>query len=93
MRDLKANPRPNHRLIRTCGSCKHFVSWNGHDYKGKCVLPHTHLKKRKDMKTEENWEKFTPTYISCVCDNHEWKSPGRIKQMVEYSDTNVDDIS
>ena len=92
--DLENNPRPNHRLIRSCGSCKHFVSWNGHDYKGKCILPDgIHMNKKKDYVTKENWKKFANTYISCICDNHEWKTPGRVKQILDYVEVPFDENS
>jgi hypothetical protein len=51
------------------------------------------MNKKKDYVTKENWKKFSNTYISCVCDNHEWKTPGRVKQILDYVDVPFDETS
>ena len=51
------------------------------------------VENNKDYCAECWWKKFSNTYISCVCDNHEWKTPGRVKQILDYVDVPFDENS
>lgn len=84
------NPRPNHRLIRCCGTCKFFLRKVASEKKGKCVLPEgpkiasnflRHLKDKMDM--------FDPTYSYCCCDNHQWRKKAYLNWGAKYAGVNI----
>lgn len=92
MPELEANPRPNYKIQRCCGTCRFFyhssrVIRTPRD--GYCVLPlGPKLKKTQYI---EHVDEFHASDVYAVCDHHQWKSAGQIKSITERSGARFDE--
>ena len=92
--DVKHNPRPNHAFTRCCGNCKFFLNDPPVNKYGRCILPDgPTMATNTPKELKEKLEEFDPTYIYCVCDNHQWKSKGYFRRAIKYAGVSGNEIS
>ncbi len=63
--------RPLHRQIKCCGNCHSFSYYRGKQRRGVCWYGQ---KKPKAFYFKDMYETLPPTHVTCVCDNHKFKS-------------------
>ena len=84
--DVTENPRPNHRLIRCCGTCKFFLKKSPSIKKGRCILPDgPKMTSNPGRDLKDKIDTFAPTYVCCCCDNHQWRQRGYLKEGIKYA--------
>lgn len=88
--DVISNPRPNHKLTRCCGNCKFFYRTSNIVKKGKCTLPEGPKLEPSDIRDQA--DNFDPTHAYCYCDNHQWRGRGYLRDAIEYSGVNENEI-
>lgn len=91
--DVKQNPRPHHRFTRCCGNCKFFLR-EAPTYKfGVCILPEgPKMAKNPNKELKGRLDEFDPTYVYCVCDNHQWKPKGYFRKAIKYAKVSPNDL-
>jgi len=73
------NPRPNYRVTRCCGNCKHYFYRGAKSRRGYCRLPNPKEKAVNKSKGEKydleeikkTWDK---THTTALCDEHLFRS-------------------
>jgi hypothetical protein len=63
--------RPLHRQIKCCGNCWYFSYYRGKQRRGVCW---NGKKKPRPFYSKDLYKTLPPTHVTCVCDNHKFKS-------------------